>query len=106
MLDEIADREGKSSSEVIMELITEYVKHHGSGNPAFKLDQWQEDPSFQVVPTLFAQKQKWLSYYENSTDEDKVKLKVALNQVIGAVENVDFNDGVKFKKRKLLEVRN
>lgn len=49
---EIARREGKKISQLILELVEDYVKKHGSGNPAFPLDKWVEKPEVLAFPTL------------------------------------------------------
>jgi hypothetical protein len=48
----IATREGKTMSELIREFILDYVKKHGEGNPVYKLDEWQDKPSFKAYPAL------------------------------------------------------
>src|SRR4030095_7113963 len=101
MLDELAEQEGKSTSELIMQLIAEYVKGHGKGNPSFKLDQWEENPEFKAVPALFEKSEKWYKYYEDSDEDDKVALKVAINAISNIIENIDALEGIKYKKRKL-----
>lgn len=70
----ISIREGKSQSEVLVHLIEEYVKAHGSGNDSFKLDNWQEDPGFQAVPTIFSDPQKWYRYLQDCTPEERSKI--------------------------------
>lgn len=47
----IAEREG-GVSKVIITLVEDYVKKHGSGNPSFPLDRWSEKPEFLPFPTL------------------------------------------------------
>jgi hypothetical protein len=48
----ISVREGKSQSEIIMRLIEKFVEGHSEGNDTFKLDQWNEDPTFKVCPSI------------------------------------------------------
>lgn len=50
--DEIAKREGKDRSEVLLTFINNYVKAHNKGNPAFTLDNWEHNPNFRAFPTL------------------------------------------------------
>ena len=49
---EICQREGKSMSKMLVELIEDYVKRHANGNPAIPLDRWTEDKEFIACPTL------------------------------------------------------
>mgnify|MGYP003575101821 CR=1 FL=1 len=64
-LNVIAAREGKHKSEIIIGLIEEYVKAHGSGNPSFKLENWVEEPTFTAVPTIHARNETWMSYLKD-----------------------------------------
>ena len=50
--EELAAREkGKrGTSEMVLEVVEEYVKAHGQGNPTFKLDQFQQE-GFAAYPT-------------------------------------------------------
>jgi|SRR5580765_3435570 hypothetical protein len=73
-LNVIAAREGKHRSEIIVSLIEEYVKSHSSGNDNFKLDNWQEDPGFQAVPTILSDPQKWFRYLSDCTPEERNKI--------------------------------
>jgi hypothetical protein len=63
----IAHREGKNRSTVLVELIEQYVKVHGEGNPAFTLDQFQ-DPNFKAMPATMSSKEKWNEYIRNHMD--------------------------------------
>ncbi|MEM0010367.1 MAG: hypothetical protein QXW39_07375 [Candidatus Bathyarchaeia archaeon] len=49
---EIARREGKKVSALLLELAEDYVKKHGSGNPTFPLDKWVENNEVLAFPTL------------------------------------------------------
>lgn len=55
LLDKFKDlcrKEGKPFSRKITELIEDYVKRHGEGNPAIPLDKWVETKDFIACPTL------------------------------------------------------
>lgn len=52
LLKQVAKREGRPVSDIIVSLAEDYVVRHGSGNPAFTLDKWLENPSFIAFPTL------------------------------------------------------
>jgi hypothetical protein len=49
---EIARREGKPVNRLLQELMLDYIKNHGEGNPNFKLEKWVENPRFVALPTL------------------------------------------------------
>jgi hypothetical protein len=48
----ICRREGKGLTEVIKELVAEYVKNHKEGNSTFVLEKWLKDPEFMALPSL------------------------------------------------------
>jgi hypothetical protein len=73
-MNEIRWRERKSLNEMINRALTEYVKAHGAGNDTFKLDNWNEDPTFQVVPTIFSDSQRWFEYLKDCNKQDLLKI--------------------------------
>lgn len=73
-LNVIAAREGKHKSEIIMTLIEEFVKAHASGNDTFKLDNWQDDPTFQAVPTILADPQDWFKYLTDCKSDERGRI--------------------------------
>ena len=48
---ESPDASTKDFAEIIEEALTDWYKVHGKGNPAFRLDQFN-DPSFLALPTI------------------------------------------------------
>jgi hypothetical protein len=48
---ELAKREGRSASEMVMEYVRSYVERH-SQNPVTPLDKWIENPQLTLFPTL------------------------------------------------------
>jgi hypothetical protein len=48
---QIARREGKTASQLIWQLVKDYVSKH-SENPITPLDKWVEKPQFVLFPTL------------------------------------------------------
>jgi len=57
----IAQREGRTMSEIIIGQLEEYIKIHGSGNPVFKLDNWS-NPGFKMTPAFGGSLQSWDNY--------------------------------------------
>ena len=72
----LAAREGKEKSELLREIILEYVQAHSKGNSTFTLDTWQDDPGFQAVPTILAPKDKWNEYIKQCNDQELTKLSI------------------------------
>ena len=62
-LKEIAIREDKDLGDIFKELMEQYVKTHGEGNPVYSLDKFQ-DPDFRIAPALFSKYEKIRVYYE------------------------------------------
>jgi hypothetical protein len=82
----IAAREGKEKSQLIREVLLEYVNKHKEGNDTYKLDNFQEDPEFFAVPTILAQKEKWQRYIAECNNEELTKLGVQSGYIRGLVE--------------------
>lgn len=89
----IAAREGKSSSQIIFEILQDYVKSHSEGNSTFKLDKWQENPEFVAIPTLLSPSDKWNKFLlENCTEEDLTKIRIAANFITKTIDHKKTND--------------
>ena len=63
----IADREGKGRSELIIELVEEYVKNHSEGNSSFKITDFH-DPNFRAMPATMSDTGKWNEYIRKHMD--------------------------------------
>lgn len=48
----IAKREGKTASELFEQILAEYIKEHGEGNPVYSLDKWNENNFFVAYPAV------------------------------------------------------
>ena len=77
----IAAREGKSQSNLICDIIEEYVKNHSEGNNTFKLDNWTEDPEFKAIPTLLSPTEKWSKYVDECSDDELTQIGLMSNQI-------------------------
>jgi len=95
MLQEIRWRERKSESEIIRLAVQEFIKAHAEGNDTFKLDTWNNNPDFQVMPSFGAERDKWRQYYRESDKKDRTKLRVIANDLCKIFSNVDFNENRK-----------
>ena len=69
----IADKEGKKFSELVMDVLEDYVKKHSDGNPAFTLDQFV-DPNFVACPAVFRDAKAWKNYLQKCSDEERNNL--------------------------------
>jgi hypothetical protein len=83
----IAAREGKSTSEIIVNVLEEYVKAHSSGNNTFKLDSWQENPGFQAVPTISSPSETWFNYLSDCDKEELTDIAISCKDRLRQIEH-------------------
>jgi len=57
----IALKEKKKLKELHLEIIEDYLKKHGDGNPQFTIDQF-EDPNFMATPAFYRDGTTWNLY--------------------------------------------
>ena len=62
--EKIASKEGKKFSELILELLEKHVQIHGDGNPAYTLDQWQNNPRMLAIPALGSERETVFQYWQ------------------------------------------
>lgn len=79
---EILPTEKKTFSELVRDLLSAYVREHGKGNPAFKLDAFT-DPKFVALPTPWGSIGKTeLAPFSWKEDDDMIRrLEAALANV-------------------------
>lgn len=87
----VAKREG-GESKVIMDLIEDYVKTHGTGNPMYPLDNWNKDPDFKAVPAFLTDLKSWESHYKQANEKDRTQLRIRANDLLKWFRLVDFNE--------------
>ena len=93
----IAKREGKSKSELNMELIEQHVKSHGNGNPVFKLDQFQ-DPEFIAMPATMSPKDQWNEYIRKHMNlKERVELADRVKFVLATIEAAAWEENKNVK---------
>ncbi len=101
----LAGLDGKDVSELTFEIYEEYVKVHGSGNPAFTLDQFQ-DEGMKALPAFMANfKQVWIPYFQKSNNEALDEINEQANDITifsAAYRNVkpSERDNVGFPSKK------
>ena len=70
----IALKEKKKLKDLHLEIIQDYIKKHGDGNPQFTIEQFQ-DPDFMACPAFYRSPTDWENYIKKATPEEKEKLK-------------------------------
>ena len=65
----LAGLEGKDVSELTFELYKTHVKVHGSGNPNYTLDPFQ-DEGMKALPAFMVDINKWILHFQKSNDKD------------------------------------
>lgn len=96
----IAAREGKSQSNLICDIIEEYVKNHSEGNTTFKLDNWTEDPNFKALPTLLAPKEKWTKYVEECNDKECTSIALMANHINKEIQRRRTSEHIQKEKER------
>lgn len=86
----ISVRENKPVGKLLNELIEEYIKNHGEGNPIYPLTKWYENPEFFNMPTLKTDFEKWNNYLSTCTEDQLKDIK-------------DYADHVASKSEQLLK---
>ena len=92
----LAAREGKEKSELLREIILEYVQAHSKGNSTFTLDTWQEDPEFQALPTLMASEETWKKHIDRCNNKELTKIGIQSGMIREYVEHIRQNQ---FRKK-------
>ncbi len=91
----IADREGKGRSELIIELLEEYVKNHSAGNSTFKIDDFQ-DPNFIAMPATMSDTGKWNEYIRKHMDrKERDKLDKQLDHMRMLIKSQNHMEDLK-----------
>lgn len=96
----IAAREGKSQSNLICDIIEEYVKNHAEGNTTFKLDNWTEDPEFKAIPTLLSSEDKWSKYIEECNDKECTSIALMTNHIHKEIHRRRTSEHIKKEKER------
>jgi hypothetical protein len=84
----IAEREEKTLSKIILELLADYAKKHGDGNPAFTLDQFQ-DKNFRACPAFYRENKDWYSYLMSLSKQDFNSAWQQKNTILSAFDKAD-----------------
>jgi len=66
----IAEREEKTISKLILELMENYIKVHGNGNPIHELTKWA-DPDFKSFPAFKERlTTNWIPYLQKCNEKE------------------------------------
>ena len=95
ILSRIGYREHLSISEITRKAVVEYIKNHAEGNDTFVMTKWIADPDFQAVPTIHADREKWINHYKDSNKEDRVKLNIKINDLQKVFKMIEVNENRK-----------
>ena len=73
----LALKERTPVKTLLTDLIEDYLKKHGDGNPQFTLEQF-EDPNFIACPAFYRDNTAWNNYMRQATPEELQKLKAQI----------------------------
>ena len=76
----LAGLERKDVSELTFELYEKHIKIHGSGNPAYTLDQFQNE-GMKALPAFMEDMDNWIIHLQKSNDKD-------LDEIIEQTEKI------------------
>ena len=65
----ISMKENKPIKTIGLELFKTFIKHHGDGNPAFTLDQFN-DPNMRAIPATMRPLADWQHFIDIMTEKD------------------------------------
>ena len=65
----IAVREHKPLKELHKEILEQYIREHGEGNPGFTLDQFQ-DSNMKAIPATMRSLDFWQEYINGMTETE------------------------------------
>ena len=65
----LAKLDNKDLSQLTFELYEKQIKEHGSGNPAYTLDQFR-DKSMKALPAFMENVNRWIIHLQQSNDKD------------------------------------
>lgn len=89
---DIARKERKSLKALHKEIIQDYIKIHGDGNPAFTLDQFTDVDNMKAVPAVFRNRDDWQLYIEELNEKDSQELLWQI-QTINSLADKKVNHG-------------
>ena len=69
---DIARKERRPQKDIHIELLIDFIKKHGDGNPASTIDQFLENPQMKAVPAFFRSREDWQKYIEIYADPKTV----------------------------------
>lgn len=70
----LALKERKKLKELHKEIIEDYLKKHGDGNPQFTIDQF-DDPNFIACPAFYRDSMAWNNYLKQQDIGELMKVK-------------------------------
>ena len=75
----LALKERKKLKELHKEVIEDYLKKHGDGNPQYTIDQF-DDKNFMATPAFFRDGLAWKNYLskQDSKELNKIKSQILL----------------------------
>ena len=92
--DEMKRKEGIEFSKLVRKAMTEYLTNHAEGNPAYTIDQFQ-DQHFKAMPAFMSDRKKWMRFFMNDCTE------LELEEIRAQIISIDrtFTDALTTKRR-------
>ena len=65
----------------------DYVKIHTSGNPAYSMDNFLENPEFSATPAFFASEESWNKFFKKMSSKQWKTFDYKLEEILGGSKN-------------------
>ena len=70
----IALKEKKKLKDLHKEIVQDYIKKHGDGNPQYTIEQF-DDPNFMACPAFYREATAWDNYMKQASPEELQHIK-------------------------------
>src|SRR5690606_13511303 len=67
---QIAKRDGKTFSQLVVMAMDEYYKKHAAGNSQYQLTNWSDEPEFKAFPAFASNSKKWMEHIRQSQRQE------------------------------------
>jgi len=82
----LATREGRSMTEILAELIEEYLKKHMEGNPQHLLTSYTDNEDFIGFPTITLSPENKREYLKKMPEDMKIELMYNVQEWVGMLK--------------------
>ena len=74
-------------NEKLTRLMEDYVKIHTSGNPAYSMDNFLDNPEFSATPAFFSSEESWNKFFKLMSSKQWKTFDYKLEEILGGSKN-------------------